>query len=227
MSAGKFSDKISLGKIGTGRGFTAGSLSSNRPTGLAKTLRGIKQAGKHSYAANLSKKDMEVFHGLIGKELKNLSAGSSGLSYQARHRIMMQAERLRLQGVISAEDKKDLRNIVTALGPGGGGAAAKAAIEKKQAALEAQRQKIVRAGIKYDVAQEMAAEDEGLNAMKYDPKSALGKMASRLEEERQAPAKKLAEKKAALDKQVSDARTNFKPPKSDSAFAEPPDLDIG
>lgn len=227
MCADKFSDKISLGKIGTGRAFSAGRLSSNRPMGLAKTLRGIKQAGKHSYAANLSKKDMEVFHGLIGKELKNLSAGSAGLSYQARHRIMMQAQRLRLRGVISYEDQKDLRNIVKALGPGGGGSAAKAALEKKQAALEAQRQKIVRAGIKYDVAQEMAAEDEGLGAMKYDPKSALGKMARKLEYEKQAPARKLAEKKAALNKLVSDARANFKPPAQDNPFIEPPDLDIG
>lgn len=117
-----FKDKLSVKKTGTGSTFISGNLNSGKAKGLAKALRDFKLAGKHTFAANLSKNDLSKFQGMIGKELKGLSTGSSGLSMTQRRKIMMEAEQMRAQGKISKADKEDLRNMVEALGKGGASA---------------------------------------------------------------------------------------------------------
>lgn len=112
----RFQDKFSAGKVGTGRFYTAGSLTSRKRRGLAGALRKTKVAGKHSYAKNLSKKDLKTFQKIIGKEMSQLSTHSKGLGRKARMRIMGEGERLRRGGKLSAADKHDLRKIVKALG---------------------------------------------------------------------------------------------------------------
>ncbi|MAF13554.1 MAG: hypothetical protein CMI53_01540 [Parcubacteria group bacterium] len=119
MARNRFQDNLSSKAIGTGKFFTAGSFSSRAKKGLAGVLRRAKGAGKYTYAKNLSKKDMETFQKIIGKEMSQLSTHSKGLGRKARSRIMGQAENLRKEGKISAADKADLRQIVKSLGSAG------------------------------------------------------------------------------------------------------------
>lgn len=113
----RFVGKLSIGKIGSGRLYAAGSFSSRARRGLAGALRQTRSAGKHTYAKNLSKQDLKTFQNLAGEELVKVSAHSSGLGRKARARIMGKAEALRQQGKISLEDKRDLHDIVQAMGP--------------------------------------------------------------------------------------------------------------
>jgi len=181
MATNRFSDKFSVGKIGTGSTFTKGSMTSKKAMGLAKALRSAKATGKYTFAANLSKKDLDTFHRVIGEEMKKLPVGSAGLGYKARNRIMAKAEQMRKQGVISAADKDDLRNIVGSLGPqarvSGQGSVPGKSIESaptarlsrspwdesgqpsKRVELTPQQQKMVQGNIRADIAEEVAAED--------------------------------------------------------------------
>ena len=116
MAKNRFWDKFSVRDIGTGKFYTAGSFTTRARRGLAGALRRAKSAGRHSYAKNLSTKDLGVFQELIGDEMSQLTTSSKGLGRKARLRIMGQAEKLRRQGKISGADKEDLRQIVKTLG---------------------------------------------------------------------------------------------------------------
>lgn len=176
-----FKDSVSAGKIGTGRFFTAGKLAGRNKAGLGGALRKAKSAGFRSFAKNLSKKDLGEFQKLIGDEMKSLPIHSSGLPYKARARIMQKAETLVRQGKISTEDKKDLRNIVNALGPNTQSPNDKTSPDPRTRAVDfkgssrlsassAERQppdpetqKHIKANIKID----MAEETQGLNNTTY------------------------------------------------------------
>ena len=244
MATNRFSDKFSVGKIGTGSTFTKGSMTSKKAMGLAKALRSAKAAGKFSYAANLSKRDLDTLHRLIGDEMKKLSVGSSGLGYKARNRIMAKAEQMRKQGVISSADKDDLRNIVGSLGQKARASASAAPAEKKsrptarvsgrvsgspwnqsgmapgKIELTPQQQKMVRMNIKADIAEEVAAEDD------LAPR-AFTSMSQKLEfEKKQA-------KQSAAPKARPKPPSSVLPPKSPGHGTELPDwknlpdIDIG
>ncbi|MFA6410131.1 MAG: hypothetical protein WCW26_00975 [Candidatus Buchananbacteria bacterium] len=115
MATNRFQDKISVSKIGTGGFFRAGSFDSRKKVGLAGALRSAKQAGKFSYAKNLSKKDLQTFQGLLGEELAKLPKHSAGLSYKTRARLMTKARGLMLSDKISRADMTDFRQIVKGL----------------------------------------------------------------------------------------------------------------
>ena len=121
MVLGKYMARInplknfSAETIGSGRLFSPGSFSSKNKRGLAGALRKFKSAGRYSYAKNLSKQNLETFHGLIGEERSKVSVHSEGIGHKARRRIMQKAETLRKQGKISSADKADLKNIVEAI----------------------------------------------------------------------------------------------------------------
>lgn len=113
----RFQDKFSTGQIGTGSLYTAGSLHSRNPKGLAKALRESKREGRSSFAKNLSERDLETFRNLIGGQMKRMPTGSKSLSRNARLKIMSQAQKMVYAGKMSGADKSDLRDIVASLGP--------------------------------------------------------------------------------------------------------------
>ena len=186
-------DTFSARNIGTGKFFTAGRISGkptgSRRLGLAGALRKFSRKGRFSYADNLSKKDLETFHGLIGKEMAGLTKYSKGLGRQARMRIMTQAEKLVREGKISMADKKDLRGIVKALSAGSAAQKIKPdrisgprqravnfitdknvtptnnRIELQQARAATARQRHIKGHIKMDIANELIEEErqEALN----------------------------------------------------------------
>ena len=191
----RFQDFFSAKKIGTGRLFRQGSFKSRSPKGLAGALRQTKASGKHSFAKNLSREDVDTFKGLIGEEMKKLPTHQTGLSRFARRRIMGRAEELRHQGKISISDKKDLRQIVEALKPNENqpvtaaeNNAPSTAPKQRATSFFSRRQpgnektdfqanKHIRANIGIDIAEEIAAEERGELQQQYDPRSDLGKAA--------------------------------------------------
>lgn len=183
---------FSAGKFGSGKLFRPGSFSSKNRYGLAGALRKFKDSGKHSYAKNLSKQDLKIFHGLIGEEMAKTSTYSKGLSYKSRRRIMSKAEGLMRQGKISHADKADLRNIVETMSPerlkansqpeepinravnfGGNGRVSGADTEEKSY-MSPEAQKHIKANIKLGNMREMDAVDRSENQLDHDPKSQLG-----------------------------------------------------
>src|SRR3989338_2130423 len=187
----RFSSKFSVGKIGTGKFYRPGSLSSRTPRGLAGALRQAKTAGKHSYAKNLSTQDLGTFQKLIGSELSKLPAHSQGLPLLARRRIMAEARKLQLAGKISEADKSDLRQIVETLKP----------VHQTQSTTDAKpvsqkpveravhfvtrddiatqsdqvRQRHIQTGISLDLTEELASQEQGEDNIRYDLRSELGK----------------------------------------------------
>lgn len=99
--------------------------------------------------------------------------------------------------------------------------------EKKQAEIEARRQRHIKTQVKIDLEQEMATEDRGADSTRYDPRSSLGKLTDQLEAERQKRDKKIAEEKEKRDKLFHPPQTQIRRPSGESVFLEPPDLDIG
>lgn len=188
-SLNPFKKAFSASKIGTGRFFTAGKLSGKSRMGLGGALRNAKGAGLKSYAKNLSKEDLAKFQDLIGNEMKDLSLHSEGLSYKARARIMTKAEQMVRNGTISAEDKRDLRNIVEALGPDKPGSTTSSSIEPKERVvnfsgrdssdqekiLSPEVQNNIRASIKVDVAREMEDEETKTISNRVYSGNALGR----------------------------------------------------
>jgi len=116
MAQNRFQD-ISIRKTGSGSFYTAGKLGGQfKRRGMAGLLRATKAAGRHSYAKNLSAKDLEIFQTVVGKRLSRLSKHSEGFSLKTRRAIMGEFEKMRRAGLISASDKDDFRSIVSALG---------------------------------------------------------------------------------------------------------------
>lgn len=117
MATNRFQDELSIKKIGSGAFYTAGKLGSKfKRRGLAGALRTAKGAGRFSYSKNISNKDVEKFHGVVGKRLAKLSKHSEGFSRKTRREIMSEFEQMRKAGQISTEDKKDFRQMVDSLG---------------------------------------------------------------------------------------------------------------
>lgn len=186
---------FTTGKIGSGRLFSAGSLTSRHRRGLAGALRSFKTDGRHSYSKNLSTKDIETFHGLIGEEMSKLTTHSQGLGYRARRRIMQEAETLRKKGKLSRADKTDLKSILAAMSPSAsGGTEEMPSTEPRQRAvafggssrvtgsnaeeesyINPEAQKHIKAGIQLGNQREMDAEDRGESHLDYDPRSELGR----------------------------------------------------
>jgi hypothetical protein len=110
-----YKDDFSVRKVGAGGFFSQGSFSSRSRYGLAGALRAFKAKRKHGVASNLSDDDLKIFAHLIGPELKKASTHTTSISRQARAKIMAKAEKMRKEGVMSAEDKEDLKQILGAL----------------------------------------------------------------------------------------------------------------
>lgn len=112
----RIGEGFDIDKIHSGRLYRPGSFSSRRRVGLAGAMRKLKTSSlRLTEAKNLSKDDLKIFHKLIGEKLDKAPAFSPGLNRYARRDIMHQAEHLARKGIITREDKKDLKNMVGAL----------------------------------------------------------------------------------------------------------------
>lgn len=182
-------DKFSLKKIGTGQHYTAGSFSSNAKKGLAGALRSAKIEGR-STMSNVSSTDLRTFQRIIGKNLRDLSVHAESLPRHMRMKIMSEAESLRRKGTISREDKADLRKIVDILGKKGSNERIgttekristrttspwKSMKTAEKVEMSPEQQKRMKAYIKMDIADELAAEERGESVSHYRAGSALAK----------------------------------------------------
>jgi len=191
MAKNRFQD-ISIDKVGSGSFYTAGKLGGQfKRRGMAGLLRAVKATGRHSYAKNLSPKDLEKFQTVVGKRLSRLTKHSEGFSLKTRREIMGEFEKMRRAGAISAADKDDFRSIVNALGIN----AKKERAQTEEASLKpkeptkraanfvtaSQNQKAVltpeaQKHIKANIAIDNIREAEGDSPIRHDPRSSLGRL---------------------------------------------------
>ncbi len=161
-----------LGKIGTGSMFSKDRLKSE--------LR--KQLGSSTH---VSEHDLKEMTKVVGGRLSKLPAGTRKLSSYAKQKMMAQAERLKKQGVISDADKSSLKKFTTSLGTGEQGGTKRLNTAKnspwgvtgkpQKTELDPKQQARMKAYIKMDIADELAAEERGETVVRYRPGSSLAR----------------------------------------------------
>ncbi|MDD5110615.1 MAG: hypothetical protein PHI63_05400 [Patescibacteria group bacterium] len=116
----RIGEKFSTKEFHTGKTFRAGSFEHSLKGREKKTfvgkLRDLKVSKlRRTEAANLSTDDLKIFSKLVGERLRKTPKYAAGLPRLVRQKIMIEAEHMAQQGVISREDKRDLRDIVKSL----------------------------------------------------------------------------------------------------------------
>jgi hypothetical protein len=116
MTTNRFSDNISPESSGTGSHYTEGSFTSHRPKGLSKSLLKARWEGRHTWAKNLSNKNLATIREKLGKRVRKLSKFSKGFSYKTARQLNAEFRKEMLENPeFSRADFDDAKKIVESM----------------------------------------------------------------------------------------------------------------